>query len=259
MLKLNEKGQAIIFFVLLIPMLVLFLVGTVELSKQVYFKIRMQETLNRAVYAGASYLTESLNQIALLNRKAHQLFLERKADFQKRGMKKNKKEAKRQLKETMRQQELLLEKMEQLAQNAYAKAYQISDDVIKQEFSEARFVPLYQSPISLLEGLYEEISFAHVKGKTFDPKGYKKIPKDGYYLRMAFEKDQSQTAAMAALLELAPPKSILPSFIGKRKFQAVAAAQPFGGSLWHYATDKTERDFLLYRTSMIPTENLYEE
>lgn len=253
--KLSQRGTIIILFSFLLFFFALLFLGTVTISKQVFEKIRIQETLNEAVLVGAGFLTETLNQIALLNKEVHQLFLDRKEDFLWKGSKRNEHEARRQLEETMRQQDFLRDRMEHLAEEAYPKAYALAAEVIRKELPEADVIPLYREPLVLRDGLYEELPFAKIKGNVFDPSGHQTIPKNGYPLRMAFEKEPQSLNAIGIHLTL-PPSPELPAFLrSDRPYQAMAAAQPFGGSLWGYALGDKDR---LYQTALIPTENLNE-
>lgn len=253
--KLNQRGTIIVLFSFFLFFFALLFLGTVTISKQVFEKVRIQETLDEAVLVGAGFLTETLNQMALLNKEVHQLFLDRKEDFLWKGSKRNEHEAKRQLEETMRQQDLLRDQMEHLAEEAYSKAYALAAEVLHQELPEADAIPIYREPLVLREGLYEELSFAKIKGNVFDPSGHQTIPKNGYPLRMAFEKDPQFLNAIGIHLEL-PPSPELPTFLrSRRPYQAMAAAQPFGGSLWGYALGDQNR---LYQTALIPIEDLNE-
>lgn len=257
--KLNQKGQVVLFFVFLVPLFLLLLVISVELSKRVHAKIKLQGVLDKGIYAGAGSLTDSLNRIALLNQKVFDLHRERKEDFLRRGSKRNEKEAKRQILETMRRQNLLLEEMEKIAGESYPKAYQIVNEVIREEYPGSRFIPLYQAPLILEEGLFEELAFSKIRGNVFDPTGYKKVPKDGFALRIAFKKNPATTLAVAGLLEVSSPKAILPILDNRESLKTAAAALPYGGSVWHYANSPKEGEHHLYRTGMVPLRSLPRE
>lgn len=256
MRTMNNKGQVFIFFIFLLPLLVLFFVATLEFSREVFVKIKMQNVLDRGVYAGASLLAERLNKIADLNGNVHRIFLETKKDFIQRGSKRNEPEARQQLKKAMAQQNNLLSKMEEISSSAYAQAYQLTDEIVKEEFPAARLIPLHQSPLLLKEGGSEELPFSRIKGNVLDPTGHKNIPKEGFFLRLAFAKDPGQRIALAAGLELTPANPALSLLKFPEPWRAVAAAQPYGGSLWNYALH--EKENFLYRTSLVPFNTIDE-
>lgn len=242
MQTLDQKGQVVILFTLLIPFFLTLLVLTVQFSEIVFAKIKLQATLDKGVFAGASYLTETLNQIALSNRKVHQEFLNLKKRF-KEGMKQNTPEAKKEIEKTWKiQNQIFDDEILPQVERATAKAYQITSQIVRKEFPLARLIPLSDSPIRIGEGITEELSFAEIKGVTFDPKGYKKVPKNGFEARVAFVKDFENPVVLAAGVEWKTPF--------QTQFQAISAAQPYGGSLWRYALEGSEN--FLYRTAKVP-------
>lgn len=242
MQTLNQKGQVVILFALLIPFFVLLLVLTVQFSEIVFAKIKLQATLDRAVFAGASYLTETLNQIALSNRKVHQEFLNLKKRF-KEGMKQNTPAAKKEIEKTWKiQNQIFDDEMLPQVQEARAKAWTITSQIVQKEFPQARLIPLSDTPLRIGEGITEEFSFAEIKGVTFDPKGYRRVPKNGFEARVAFVKDFETPVVLSAGVEW---KGWF-----KTPFQAISAAQPYGGSLWRYALEGSENFF--YRTARVP-------
>lgn len=246
----SQKGQVVFLFVFLLPLLVLVFAGTLEFSREVFVKMKMQSVLDRGVYAGASLLAERLNRIAGWNREAHRIFLDTKKDFARRGSRRDEAEARRQLKEARRRQNLLLEKMEALFSTAYADAYRLAEETVTREFPRARLHPLRHEPLLLREGGSEELPFSRIKGKVIDPTGHKDIPKEGFWLRLAFAKDPASTIGLAALLEVPPPTPAIPLLKFPEPWRAVSAAQPYGGSLWNHALGKDET--FLYRTSLVP-------
>lgn len=237
----NEKGQVVIFFVLLIPLFVLLMVMSVEFSRVVLTKIKLQQTADKAIFAGASYLTEALNQTALSNQKVHQKFLHLKQWF-KEGSKKSHSDAKIEIAKTLAEQNTILdEEMTPNLEEAYQKAYAIADQIVQKNFPEARFVPLYSLPVRIGEGKTQDLGFDQIKGVVFDPNGHQDIAGDGFTARVAFRKNDQDQVALAGGLEF-------------QSLRAVAAAQPNQGSIWDYAlSGKEER---LYQTTMVPLKTL---
>lgn len=250
MSRKNENGGVVVFFVLIFPVLLAFFWGTIEISKLVFIRVKAQETLDRANFAGASSLTESLNQIALLNRKANQLFLDRKKDFLRQGSRADESAAKKQLKETERQQNILFEKMQAIAHSAYPNAYKIVDEIIREEFPQNNWHPIYQAPIILKEGPRESLPFFKIKGNPFDPTGHKNIPKEGFDLRVAFDQTGVSKIALGLSLNVAPLKPILPMFDVATHFETTALSKPFGGDILRYALQPQEQ--FLFQTTKLP-------
>ena len=243
MRKLNQKGQVALFFVLLVPFMVLLLVTTVRFSELIFTKMKLQGALDRGIYAGASYLADVLNQQALFNEKAYRLFADAKEDFLRRGSKRTEKEAKEQVQKLWADQEKLYDQMEALSEKAYTEAYAIAEGEVQRDFPKLALQPLYHGPFVFKDGPREIFPFDKIKGSIiFDPTGHQKIPKADYEARMAFVKDPASVVALAASARTA------------QGVEAVAAAEPFSGSLWNFATLSQEK--FLYQTAMVPLETL---
>ncbi|OGQ48403.1 MAG: hypothetical protein A3H42_02950 [Deltaproteobacteria bacterium RIFCSPLOWO2_02_FULL_46_8] len=249
-MKKSERGQVVVFFVLVIPVLMLLLVTTVRFSKLVFEKIRLQETTDRAVYAGAGYLTEVLNQTALLNWKVYQLFLDCKKDFIKNGSKRTEKEAREKIQKTLQDQNALLSEMEELGQTAFSKAYQIANRIFHEEFPQSDLILVSQPPIVLKEGPQETFYFDRINGVMVDPTGHARISKVGLPLRMAFVKDPSTIVGFSASAEIKKQGHAL---------KALSAAEPYAGSLWRFAISPDKSDALFYRTAKVPVETFYDQ
>jgi len=240
----NEKGQVVIFFVLLVPLFVLLMVISAEFSRVVLTKIKLQQTVDKAVFAGSSYLTEALNQAALSNRKVHQKFEELKKKF-KEGSKPDPTKAKIEIAKTLAEQNKILdEEITPRLEEAYQKAYTIANQIVQKEFPEARFIPLYSWPPKIGEGKTQDLNFDEINGVVFDPDGHQGISGDGFEARVAFRKNAQDQMALAGGLQF-------------QKLRAVAAAQSYQGSIWDYALGgKEER---LYQTTMVPLKTLSPE
>ena len=118
-------------------------------------------------------------------------------------------------------------------------------DEVKKDFPDVKLSSLYRVSPVLWDGPKIDFSFDKVKGTViFDPTGHQKVPKTDFEARMAFVKDPSQTIAFVGAVET------------KNVLQAVAAAQPFGGSVWNFALSSDKDETLLYQTSMVPVDTL---
>lgn len=232
---LNQKGQAAVFFMLLVPGIVLMLVATVKFSRTVFWKMKLQGALDRSVYAGGAYLTETLNRMVVRNQKARDLFEEVRREFRAVSQP-NPKKAKERIRKLWLEQNVLYEEMDELEKNAYRNAWQIANEEFQKDFPGVSVTPIYAAPIVLKDGPKVDFSFDRVKGKTiFDPTGHQKLPKTGLEARMAFVKDPGRPAAFAVAAEI------------RNGMNAVAAAQPLGGSLWN---------FKFYQTALVPLKTL---
>ncbi|OGQ04912.1 MAG: hypothetical protein A3F82_08540 [Deltaproteobacteria bacterium RIFCSPLOWO2_12_FULL_44_12] len=240
----NQSGQVVIFFVLLVPIFVLALVLFTKFSRDVFTKMKLQGALDRGVYAAASYQTEVLNQTALLNRKAHDLFLQLEKEF--KGISQpNDEKARERIKNLWINQNNLYDEMDSLAKVVYERAFEIFQNEVKKDFPDVKLSSLYRVSPVLWDGPKIDFSFDKVKGTViFDPTGHQKVPKTDFEARMAFVKDPSQTIAFVGAVET------------KNGLQAVAAAQPFGGSVWNFALSSDKDETLLYQTSMVPVDTL---
>lgn len=249
MYTLNQKGHVTTIFILLFPVFVFLIVATVDYSRLVFTKIKFQETLDRAIFAGAGQLTQILNQTARANRKVHEEFLSLQKKF-KENSKQSIEKAKQEIQKTWGiQNQIFDEEMLPRIQEAEALAYQRAYEILQTDFPDVRFEPLSETPIAIGEGVTEELSFGEIKGVTFDPKGYRKVPKNGFEARVAFVKNFERPVLLAGYAEVSAPKPILP-FLRWQALRATSAAQPYGGSLWGYALKGTKE--FLYRTARIP-------
>lgn len=259
MRTLNNKGQIVILFVLLAPLLVLLLVISTEFSRLVITKIHLQGTIDKAMFAGASFLADQLNQIAKADRKVHEEFLRLQKTFRNLS-KKNPKEAKVEIDETWRKQNKIFdEEIMPAIEQSYAKAYAIAEAIVQKEFPSAHFAPFYLPPLEIGEGRVDLLHFDEIKGVTFDPRGYRRVASKEFEARMAFVKNDhpNQKMALAGGLEVQAPTPLLSLLNINQPLRAVAAAQPYGGSIWGYALTKDQQK--LYRTTFVPLATLPRE
>lgn len=248
MRQLNQQGQIVVVMVLLVPFFVLLTVLSAQFAKLVLTKVQLQGTIDQAVFTGADYLTEALNQIAQSNRKVHEEFLRLQQSFKNLSKPKTTEAAIKEINKTWDLQNAIFgEKIEPLVEEAYSKSYQIAQAVVAQRFPQAQFTPFYFSAIQMGEGRTEILPFGEIKGIVFDPKGYGKVKKKDFEARYAFVKndDPNMKVALAAGIEL--PDSKIP-------LRATAAAQPYGGSIWGYALQPAKQK--LYRTAWVPLKTL---
>ncbi|MBI4124851.1 MAG: pilus assembly protein [Deltaproteobacteria bacterium] len=252
----NERGQVVVFFILLIPFFILLWVGTMEFSRLTATKMKLQGSLDRAVFKGAEYLTEALNQTAGENRKAHEIFLDTEKKFRELS-KQNVPTAKNRIKETWRRQNNILEeKIIPVIEEAYTRAYRIVEEEVRKDFPKAKVLPFYYRSIEILDGRIEELPFGQIKGITFDPKGHRNVPKKDFEARMAFVKKTGprEKTALAAGVEVGLTQPLLSFLKPPPPFRAVAAAQPHGGSIWSYALTKENEH--RYETIFVPLRTL---
>lgn len=245
----NNRGQIAVLVVLLAPLFALLLVLSAEFCKQIITKIKLQATLDQAIFNGAKHLTNVLNQVAKANREVHEEFLALQRSF-KRLSKPSQAKAKKEIDKTWQKQNKIFDEtiVPQISQ-ANQQAYQIAQATIAQEFPKAQFIPFYFASIQMGEGRTEFLPFGEIKGITFDPKGYRRVASKDFEARYAFVKndDPQFKAAIAGGVEQEMPGTFLP-------LRAVAAAQPYGGSIWGYALSKEQQQ--LYRTALVPLKTL---
>lgn len=256
MRQLNQKGSVVLFFMMVLPVLLLFLIATLDFSLQVFTKIKLQAALDQATFVGGQVLTSKLNKIAEKNGEVHKAFTDLKKHFSQ-SSRDTLAEAQNYVKSIKKKQESLYEEMQELEANAYQEALAKADAVFHKTFPHVSLIPVYQSPFGIDVGTFQEFGFDEIDGVLWDPTKYKKNV-EIFTVREAFNKNPRAQVALALAAEVFKSPTISKYFRLKPPLRAVSAAQPYGGSIWHYATEK-ENKARLYRTAFVPITTLPEE
>ena len=251
--RLNEKGAVTVFFMLVLPLLILFLIATVDFAMQVFYKIKLQAALDRATFAGAQVLTDKLNIVAEKNREVRKAFTELKHQL-RTGSKDTLQQARDHVNQTKKKQQNLYDEMRELELKAATESLQEATAIFQKTFPKGKITPVYQSSFGIDTGTFQEFGFDEIDGVLWDPKNYKKNV-EIFKVREAFNKTPQARVALAFSASLIQTPSILKLFRPKFPLRSVAAAQPYGGSLWHHAMLEKGNEHL-YRTAFIPVESL---
>lgn len=254
-LNLNEKGSVTVFFMIVLPLLIVFLLSTLNFGLQVFTKIKLQAALDRAVFVGGQVLTGKLNETARKNAEVFKAFDELQKHF-KKNSKDTLDQARARVKNTKKRQERLYEEMGRLEATAYGEAVAEAVAVFQQTFPKIPLNLEYSSPFAIDKGTFWEFGFDEIKGVMWDPKDYKGDV-EIFKVREAFNKNPQGHVALALSAKLAKTPSILNLFRIKEPVRAISAAQPYGGSIWHYAVEKENKE-RLYRTALVPVSSVME-
>ena len=253
----NQRGGMTILFVLWLPLFCFLLLFLGQMGRWVIARQRLQESVDKSAFAGGNVLADTLNHMALQNREVHQKYLNLRDVF-RRDSKMSESKAKQEIQKILAEQNLILEnQMLPLAAEAYQKAYRVASDVLRQNLSQAGLVPLYVAPVEMKEGHWEEVKFDKIEGVVFDPSDHGGVAGADFQVRMGFSKALSPVMGIVTGGELhfkMFPGSPLEFPV---IFKAVAAAQPFAGSIWQYALNGTANH--LYHTAMVSVKSLPRE
>lgn len=254
-LNQNEKGSVTVFFMIVLPLLIVFLLSTLNFGLQVFTKIKLQGALDRAVFVGGQVLTEKLNETARKNAEVFKEFDKLQKHF-KKNSKDTLAQARDQVKSTQKRQERLRDEMDRLEATAYDEAVVKATSVFQQTFPKIPLNLEYMSPFEINDGTFWEFGFDEVAGVLWDPKDYEKNA-EIFKVREAFNKNPQGHVAMTLSAKLEKTPSILNLFRNKNPMRAISAAQPYGGSIWHYAVEKENKE-RLYRTALVPVSSVME-
>lgn len=256
-LNLNERGSVTVFFMIVLPLLIVFLLSTLNFGLQVFTKIKLQTALDRAVFVGGQVLTGKLNETARKNAEVFKEFDKLQKHF-KKNSRDTLAQARDYVKNTKKRQERLRDEMERLEATAYDEAVAKATSVFQQTFPKIPLNLEYSSPFGIDKGTFWEFGFDEVDGVMWDPKDYKKDA-EIFKVQEAFNKSPQGHVALALSAKLAKTPSILKLFRIKKQepFRAISASQPYGGSIWHYAVEKENKE-RLYRTALVPVSSVME-
>jgi|GEM_PF-4685248 len=280
-LKRDERGAAVVFMVFLLPIIIVLVLFLVDLIVLIDARMRLVSSLDRAMYAGASSLSYSMNQISHLNWLFEKTYLEKRRDLD-RASNEGIGWIERQIGDLKRRQSLLEDEMRNVAHMGYPLAHSVARRVVEKNLRgmggliSLKYTPLYgieDAPLFDmvddvgLDGRYKNIDVveaAEISGAVYDPSDYKV---HRYELKKYLKKDPSYVAMVAALeAKILPP--FLPRFFASAplRITATSASQPFGGSIKDFANTPAEnldeairrgRDFL-YHPALVPLSAVVE-
>lgn len=287
--QFSQRGSMAVWLVGIMPVLVIAFCFFVDIILFVDARIRMQTAVDRGLYAGASYLAHVMNEVAMRNWTFRKEYLIKEEAFKK--SKDNKKLIEKLIKELNYNQGDLYDQMKALLDEGYATAHGIAQDVIEKNLENmphlpvSIYVPEYGDPSQPMFDMVNEWSEDagkyinkeilipyEIVGTSYDPNKYEAHPNVAFKYLI---KDSEYFVALAGRVvgSFRPP--LLAEYFagddGEFEIQAIAAAQPYGGSIRDFAHVDAEsaeaaeaeiassgRD-LLYHPAIIPIKRVLED
>lgn len=243
----NPDGQLAVFMVLVLPLFALFLAFFVNIILLIDARISMQGAVDRGAYAGAGYLAHVMNEVAIRNRLFNEAYLNKEKEFGSKS-KVTKEWIDKRIKELRSIQSRLLTEMNILSEEAYGKAHEVAKDVIARNqgnrpqlkfttYTDKFYKSRKERAFKIIDDCDDSgncvnhtlLGGTEISGNDFDPTGHEDYSFD---VLKYLIKDGSYVAIVSgAELEFNAP--LLPEYLGGKKLRlrAIAAAQPYGGSI----------------------------
>lgn len=271
----NEKGVFVFLVALLIPVLAALAMIAINFGTFINTKMKLQVTSDRAVYAGAVKLSETMNKIAEENWKIYKAFLKVDKNFGPNSQQ-SVDECKKRVAEMESTQDVAeFQNIEEMIQNGYADANKSASDVAKAMFNGAAFAPIYGIPGERLFDLIDsevrdkdgdemrrDVICGNIEGLVFDPNDVES--KNNQKLLKYTYKNSNYVGLIGKLSYKFKFPFTTKYFSESIDINAVSAGQPFGGSIKRFALLADETDSvdeavtkakeipLWYKPAMVP-------
>lgn len=253
----RQKGSLTVWMIGIIPLLVTLMILFINAILLVDAKIRMQAAIDRGVYAGASYLSYVMDEVAKKNWQFRKAFLEAEKNLGPPSQD-NKNWITAQVRDLNNTQTALYNDMIGLLGKGYKTANEIASDVTAKNLAGmphlvvTGYQPEYGLPGEGMFGMENDcpgggdcinqawLSPAEIKkppvgGSTYDPSDYETHDN---LVNMYLVKNES-FAALAAKVEVQYFPPLMAWFFNRTGngfgLRAFAAAQPYGGSMKKFA------------------------
>lgn len=268
----DQKGNLAVWIIYMMPILVVLFLFFINTAVLIDTKVRLQSAIDRGVYAGASYLAHVMNGVAELNLKFRKEYLSKSETFNAYSME-NLDSIKDNIKEMEYNQNELLNRMNDLLAVGYEEAHRISQNVTEANLAAMRHLSdikykneygsgrMFRMMDDSKEGRLvnkEILEPNEIKGTAYDPEEYKE---HFFNVRKYLIKSAEDFVGISSSVttDFIPP-CLTKYFSTKKRVHlgAIAAAQPYGGSIKEFAISDGEQEYL-YHPQFIPVRLLVEE
>lgn len=280
--KKRQSGSITVWMtcvILVFVVIALFFINTMIL---VDTQIGLQGAIDRGVYAGAAYLSHVMNEVAELNWKFRKEYRDAKKELSSYSNE-NMKVIEDRIKVLNNNQAAIVQEMESLLSRGYAKAHLIAEDVAKENLArmpqltsvlyrkEYGLGQMFQMVDDFESGKYlskEKITPSEITGPVYDPENYND---SSFTLRKYLKKRTSSddyVALSGSVIAKFKPPFLSGFFAGKNgvRLGAIAAAQPYGGSIKEFAQDDSKtleeaknNEIYFYHPEFVPVKLVVEE
>lgn len=248
---------------LLVPLLTIVSLFVVDVAQRVETRLSLQIAADRAAYAGAASLRNTLNDVAGMNWRIHRQFADTEYELTRRDVKRNRTEGENSVRTAEAKILLLREAMDTAVAEGYRRACEAAVAAATRWAPGAHVVPLYGGvrveagpdgprcvggdPVltfgqgadadtidHLEEGQWPSLHYCWTTSSWFDPEGSGCADAALLAYRMKGEvvAGRPDQTAFAVRLDRPVPASAMPDLFPHRPlFHAAAAAQPYGGSI----------------------------
>ncbi|MBI4366379.1 MAG: hypothetical protein HY543_06130 [Deltaproteobacteria bacterium] len=290
---MNPRGNALVVVLLLLPFFAALIVFVADLAHRMATKLALQIAADRAAYAGAAHLAETLNAIAGKNWRIRQRFLAAQKKLAARSTEQSAAVGRYDIAEAQADIDALREAMDELNRDGYRGACEAALAAARQWAPRAALRSMYGAAVVLgdaagahceadaplfsfgkdmvePEEQWPDLAFVWTEGNFVDPHGRdgaddrllqyrRKAPVQGAADNGA---EVAHQVAFAVRLEEPAPASGLSDLFGEGPLlRAAAAAQPYGGSIqaaafWDAPTEEEAVARMPYRPTLVPLEQL---
>ena len=268
----SRRGSVFVLVLAVVPLFVVVLAFVINIGQLMYARARLQTNLDRAAYAGAASMADSLNEMAAQNWNIHKAWRDLSRDF-RNDSQRDRSTAERRHGQYEAERDAALGEMETVVNEMCWKSEAVTTDTLLMNGSDVEpevvVLGCDQWPGSSEDEIEEaRVGYSYITGTSFiDPDDVE----HGGYETLKYVRRKRTPASVGVMGSRVVRPLLLKNIFGEDIFiQAVSAAQAFGGSIELFAQKETDTieeaegltdddgDDDLYRMSLIPVQSLTE-
>lgn len=258
-IDIGEEGSVIVLLMFAIPFMIAAMAMVISLGQVTMARMRVQIAADRASYAAAASMADSMNRVAAENRSIHDAFKTIDAEY-KRSSQDNE-EGVRQSYERYEERRVVAEdNISQILGSMGARARAIAENLGAANAPRAEFQVKVVDRVELAPDIEPELqnlelNYQYVSGDTFvDPRSVEGGSKVGLSYLMKRAAGMPDAAITVDATAAVRPLILSQLLGGDTIVRASSAAQVFGGSVKEYALaeDDDRSSDHLYRAVNIP-------
>jgi hypothetical protein len=249
----NQQGQVSIFFILIVPALVIVFLIVVDFAVLIDSKIKLQVALDRGLFAGAARLAYLMNRVAEENWLIRKSFL--KVDKNAAVKSWQAGECQNRVNELKSTQKEALDNIDDLIETAYSSAFDVARNLTEINYKGSHYKPIYGKPEELLFGLIESgknsgdgknqldpqdkkelirknIICGNIEGVVFDPNSVNVSENQNV---LTYSMKSGEQVGLVSTLSALVKLPFIGDIFKPVAIEVIGAAQPYGGSIKRFA------------------------
>lgn len=233
----NEDGSVIVFLLLIVPIIISIIAAAMLVGQIAFARVRLSVAADRAAYAGASSLADSMNRIAAANWGIHKAYRDLENDFREMSQQ-NQSAARQRFGRCEAEIEDHLSHIGEISSGMSDMAREIAERYMHSRAPSALSQALVQSAIVISDSIdperqHGDPSYDYITGPSFaDPSDV-----DGgsfNALKFLIKENSPGPFVVVAAAERVRPL-LLQSTFGDFSVNAISSAMAFGGSVEGFA------------------------